>query len=167
MAEASRRAARPAARGGLPNAMFVVAAAEFPPIDLQGVADELTIILPWGSLLRGALALDPAAAAGIASLVRPGARVRVHLSITERDGLDIASLDEAAAVAGLRDRWAGHGLRLDAVRPATLAELQATGSTWARRLRAGEDRPAWRLDLSRSESGLALVSTNDRFAEAR
>jgi 16S rRNA (adenine(1408)-N(1))-methyltransferase len=166
MAEASRRAARPAARGGLPNALFVVAAAESPPAELRGVADELTIILPWGSLLRGALGLDPAAA-GIASLVRPGSRVVVHLSITERDGLDLASLDEPAAVADLRERWAGHGLRLDAVRPASPAELRATGSTWARRLRAGADRPAWRLDLSRSDAGVAFVSSNDRFAEAR
>ena len=167
MAEASRRAARPAARGGLPNALFVVAAAESPPVELRGIADELTIILPWGSLLRGALALDRAAAAGIASLVRPGGRVVVHLSITERDGLDLASLDEAAAGAKLGERWAGHGLRLDAVRPSSLAELRSTGSTWARRLAAGAERPAWRLDLSRSDPGVALVSSGDRFVEAR
>ena len=71
MAEASRRAARPARRGGLPNALFVVAAAEAPPPELHGLADLVTITLPWGSLLRGALALDDAVAAGIARLVAP------------------------------------------------------------------------------------------------
>ena len=42
----------------LPNALFVVAAAERVPAELHGLADELTILFPWGSLLRGALALD-------------------------------------------------------------------------------------------------------------
>ena len=63
MAEASRRAARPAARGGVSNALFVVAAAERPPMELLAIADELTINFPWGSLLRGALGIDDAAAA--------------------------------------------------------------------------------------------------------
>jgi len=71
--EASRRAARPARKGGLPNAAFVVAAAEDPPAELVGCSDALTIAFPWGSLLRGALALDDEAAAGIAMLLAPEA----------------------------------------------------------------------------------------------
>jgi 16S rRNA (adenine(1408)-N(1))-methyltransferase len=147
MAEASRRAARPAARGGLPNAVFVVAAAERPPAELIGVASELTIVFPWGSLLRGALAIDDTVAAGIVSLVGPGACVTAFVSITARDGLGIESLDEPGAADALASRWACHGLRLEDVRPPSVDEMEATGSSWARRLRAGRDRPAWRLTL--------------------
>ena len=64
MAKSSRRAARPVSHGGVPNALFVVAAAERPPTELLSIADELTINFPWGSLLRGALAFDDAAARG-------------------------------------------------------------------------------------------------------
>ncbi len=72
MAEASRRASRPTRHGGLPNALFVAAAAEALPAELDGIADRLVIQLPWGSLLRGALAIDDGVARGIARLVAPG-----------------------------------------------------------------------------------------------
>jgi 16S rRNA (adenine(1408)-N(1))-methyltransferase len=149
MAEASRRAARPAASGGLPNALFVVAAAERPPTELLGIADELTISFPWGSLLRGALALNETASLGIASLLKPGARLTVVVSIIARDGLALAPLDEPGAAEELARRWARHGLRLETLRPATMDDLVATGSSWARRLRAGRERPAWRVALRR------------------
>ena len=151
MAETSRRAARPASRGGLPNALFVVAAAEQPPEELLAVADELSIDFPWGSLLRGSLALDAAAASGIAALLRPGACLTAVVSVTARDGLTLASLDEQEATENLASRWARQGLRLETVRQVTIDELATTGSTWARRLGAGRDRPAWRLTLRRGE----------------
>jgi 16S rRNA (adenine(1408)-N(1))-methyltransferase len=150
MAESSRRAARAVARGGLPNAMFVVAAAEQPPVELVGIADALTIYLPWGSLLRGALAIHEAAACGIVALLRPGGRATALISVTPRDGLGLASaLDEPGAREALADRWARHGLRLEAFCSATDAEIEGTGSSWARRLRAGRSRPVWRLELRR------------------
>jgi 16S rRNA (adenine(1408)-N(1))-methyltransferase len=145
MAEASRRAARPAARGGASNALFVVAAAERPPLELLGAADELTIHFPWGSLLRGALALDRAAAGGIAALIKPCGRLTTLVSITDRDGLGLTPIDEPGAADALADGWNAHGLRLEAICPATDADVAATRSSWAGRLGVGRARPAWRL----------------------
>src|SRR4026207_1751541 len=55
-AEATPPAApRPRARGGRPNLLFVAAAAESLPPELLGLADEVRILFPWGSLLRGVL----------------------------------------------------------------------------------------------------------------
>jgi 16S rRNA (adenine(1408)-N(1))-methyltransferase len=59
MSEASRRAARKPGKGGLPNALFVVAAAESLPCELDGLVDAVTIQLPWGSLLRSVLVREP------------------------------------------------------------------------------------------------------------
>lgn len=145
MAEASRRAER----SRIPNALFVVAAAERVPSELHGVAAAVTIHFPWGSLLRGTLALDPAAAHGIAALLAPGAGATALVSITERDGLGLAPLtaDDAPRLA---ERWACHGLDLVALRPATDAEVAESGSSWARRLRGGSrDRPVRRIELRR------------------
>ncbi len=120
------------------------------------MADELTIIFPWGSLLRGALALDDAAACGIAALLKPGACLNALVSVTPRDGLSLAPMDEPGAAGELADRWAHHGLRLDAIRLATEADVAATRSTWARRLVVGRARPAWRLTLThQSQLGVA------------
>jgi 16S rRNA (adenine(1408)-N(1))-methyltransferase len=46
MVPASRRAAAKPERGGLPNALFVVAAAEALPVELTGVANLLTAYFP-------------------------------------------------------------------------------------------------------------------------
>jgi 16S rRNA (adenine(1408)-N(1))-methyltransferase len=53
--EASRRAARAAAKGGLPNALFLVADARVALAALRGRVAELRVTLPWGSLLRSVL----------------------------------------------------------------------------------------------------------------
>jgi 16S rRNA (adenine(1408)-N(1))-methyltransferase len=155
LAESSLRAARPTGKGGLPNAVFVVAAAERPPAELAGIAAEVTILFPWGSLLRGALALDDAcdAARGIACLIAPGGIVRTLVSIDPRDRLSVPVL-EAADATDLDARWARHGLTLTAFEPAGQAEIHASGSSWARRLAAGRDREVWRLELRRTHGSI-------------
>jgi 16S rRNA (adenine(1408)-N(1))-methyltransferase len=87
MAEISRRAARAPVRGGRTNLLFVVAAAETPPVELLGVADDIRILFPWGSLLRGVLGRDERVVRGIAALARPGARVTATVSVTPVDGV--------------------------------------------------------------------------------
>jgi 16S rRNA (adenine(1408)-N(1))-methyltransferase len=158
MAESSFRADRPVRRGGLPNALFLVAAAEMPPPALCGVVDELTIAFPWGSLLRGTLGLDHAAATGIAALIKPGGSLHSLVSIADRDGIGLEPLadEDRGAVA---ERWSGHELELQCFRPATAIDIEATGSTWAKRLGAGRagaagtGRPVWCLDLRRNGRG--------------
>jgi 16S rRNA (adenine(1408)-N(1))-methyltransferase len=117
MAEASRRAARAPKKGGLPNALFVVAGAESLPSELDGVAGAVTIHFPWGSLLRGVLGAEPWLAAALARVTSRGAAVEAFVSVTPRD-----------ALAGPE-------------------EIAATHSSWARRLGAGRARPVWRLRL--------------------
>ena len=73
MATASRRAAARPSRGGLPNALFVVAAVEATPAELDGVADLVTVHFPWGSLLRGLLGADPAIMSSLTRVLRPSA----------------------------------------------------------------------------------------------
>jgi 16S rRNA (adenine(1408)-N(1))-methyltransferase len=134
MRRASRAAARPIRTGGLPNALFVVAAVESVPDDLEAMADEVRVAFPWGSLLRGVLGRDDQALGGIARVAKPGAEVRALVSLTERDGLAM-STDPDPAVHRAR------GLRVVEVRPAGLDEIAAAESSWAKRLRAGVDRP--------------------------
>ena len=154
MAEASRRAARATKRGALPRALFVVAAAEALPAELDGLADMLTVQFPWGSLLRGLLEADPSIVSGIARLLKPGAVATLLLSVTERDRATIGrdSVDEGTFWA-LAPRYAVHDLLLREVRPATAEEIVGSHSTWAKRLGAGSRRPAWLVRFERAEVG--------------
>jgi 16S rRNA (adenine(1408)-N(1))-methyltransferase len=146
MAEASRRAGRRPERGGLPNALFVVAAAEALPPELDGLAGLVTVHFPWGSLLRGLLAADPAVLAGLVRVMCPGATLSVLLSLTDRDhGAGAGPVGEAT-LATLAAPYGRHGLAVTRVRPATPADVAASHSTWGRRLGAGARRPAWLLE---------------------
>jgi len=151
MAHASHRAGRPAARGGRPNALFVVAGIESPPPELVGRADLVTVLFPWGSLLRGMLGLEPRAMAGLASLVGPGGVIDGLVSVEPRDGRHAQLSGLVVDEARLSEAWAAFGLGLDELRPAESAEVAASGSSWARRLRAtsADGRRVTRLRLSR------------------
>ena len=139
MAEASRRAAK---RNALPNALFAVAAAERPPEALRALAQSLTITFPWGSLLRGVLGHDDAVLAGVAALLAPEATARVLVSVVPRDGVPAVPTRDRLNAA-----YAAHGLALREARPATADEVAASGSSWAKRLRAGAARPVTLLRL--------------------
>jgi 16S rRNA (adenine(1408)-N(1))-methyltransferase len=74
--------------------------------------------------------------AGIARLAAPGVSITALVSVVERDG--VPGLPEPGALAAA---YARHGLRLVESRPAGAAEIAASGSSWAKRLRAGAARP--------------------------
>jgi 16S rRNA (adenine(1408)-N(1))-methyltransferase len=96
----------------------------------------MTVNFPWASLLRGILGRDDAVLSGVARLVAPGAPISALVSVVPRDGVPaIPPTDELSAA------YARHGLRLVEARPATAAEIAASGSSWAKRLRAGNARP--------------------------
>jgi 16S rRNA (adenine(1408)-N(1))-methyltransferase len=80
MAERSSRAMRKPAKGGAPNALFVVAALESLPPELERIADRVTVNYPWGSLLEAVLGLHPELLERLASLARHGAELLLLLN---------------------------------------------------------------------------------------
>jgi 16S rRNA (adenine(1408)-N(1))-methyltransferase len=150
MAEASRRAGRRPERGGLPNALFVVAAAEALPPELDGLADLVTVHFPWGSLLRGLLEADPAVMDGLVRIMRPGAALSMLVSATARDAAAGVPPIGERTLAALAVDYGLFGLAVTRVRPATPADVAATRSTWGKRLGAGARRPAWLLEATRT-----------------
>ncbi len=74
MGEIAYRAARKPARGGRPNLVLLRVAIEAVPTELQQIADEVNVMLPWGALLEGIVRVVPDVIGGIA---RSRDRVRV------------------------------------------------------------------------------------------
>jgi 16S rRNA (adenine(1408)-N(1))-methyltransferase len=118
------------------------------PPELDGLADRVTVHFPWGSLLRGLMAADPAVMAGLARVMRPGATLSMLVSSTDRDhGAGVGPIGERV-LAALASGYAHHGLAVTRVRPATPADVAAARSTWGKRLGAGTRRPAWLLEAA-------------------
>ena len=155
MVEAATRAARKPSKGGTPNARFIVAAAEALPAELAATADLVTVQFPWGSLLRGIVRGEAGIVCPLASLLKPvvDAELRLLISVEARDrALGLAALDAHGVDRVIRS-FGEAGLQAIDVRPATGDDLAATGSSWAKRLRAGSaDREAWVLRFARLPS---------------
>ncbi len=98
MAEASRRAGAKPARGGLENALFVVAALETLPAELVGIATRITVNYPWGSLLRAVALPDVDLLANLAALAMDSASLDILINMHPfRDRTYAASLGLANA----------------------------------------------------------------------
>jgi 16S rRNA (adenine(1408)-N(1))-methyltransferase len=91
------------------------------------------------------LGAEDAVLGGVAALLAPGAAGTALVSVVARDGVPGVPEPEALGAA-----YARAGLRLLDARPATAAEVAASGSSWAKRLRAGTARP---VTLVRFEAG--------------
>jgi 16S rRNA (adenine(1408)-N(1))-methyltransferase len=83
--------------------------------------------------------------AGIAELLAPGATASVLVSVAPRDGVPPIPPQHELHAA-----YARHGLTLVDMREATPDEVAASGSSWAKRLRAGAARPVTRLRMQAS-----------------
>ena len=139
-----------AAREQLANVIYVRASVEDPPLELAGVADRVTVVLPWGSLLAAfALPLAPALA-GIRTLCRPEASLSVVLSVAERDAHEARRLLmpplDGGHLEDLALGYAAAGFAITSVRRLDPDQLAAWPSTWARRLAHGRPRPVFQID---------------------
>jgi 16S rRNA (adenine(1408)-N(1))-methyltransferase len=146
MRDASARAVRQPTRGGVANIAFVAAGADELPGALAAVADEVTVVLPWGSLLRAVLAAD-SAVGGLVALLRPGGKLELLLSVAQSDvavGAPPFDADQAAALAAEYERL---GLARLEVRLADEADVERLGSSWGRRLGIPRRRQAWLLSF--------------------
>jgi SAM-dependent methyltransferase len=137
LAEISRKAARKPDRGGATNALFVRASAEALPAELAGLAASVTVLLPWGSLLRAVIEPDVSVVAGIRKLCRPGGRLRVVSGEPVRRSVvagyqaagfaAVVKAITAAEVRALHTTWAS---RLAFGRPRVFTQIAATASAW-------------------------------------
>ena len=141
----SDKAARKPARGGLDNALFLIAAAEDLPGPLAGVADEIIVNYPWGSLLRGITEPQASMLETLAGLARPqGAaflfliNASVFADDDYRDRLSLPPLDADWARRELIPAYAAAGWVLQEVEE--LAGDAPHHTSWGRRLVRGSGR---------------------------
>jgi 16S rRNA (adenine(1408)-N(1))-methyltransferase len=149
MGEVAARAARKPARGGRANLVLVRAPVEDLPPELRGIADEVSVQLPWGSLLEGIVLARAEVLAGLAALCRPQARLTVTLNgeiwldstPARYEHLPVPTPEYVADVvaAGL----ARVGIDFGEARYASAEEAKALPTTWARRLGHGRSHPSF------------------------
>jgi 16S rRNA (adenine(1408)-N(1))-methyltransferase len=128
-----------AKRARLRNAAFLVQGVEGLPPELSGIADEVTVHFPWGSLLRGLLDGSSGVVGPMARLMKEHGELRVLISGIDRDR--IGTVDPALVIAR-RDAYREVGLRLVTAQWATDQLVAESRSGWAKRLGVGRARRA-------------------------
>jgi 16S rRNA (adenine(1408)-N(1))-methyltransferase len=80
-------------KGGLPNALFLQAAVEDLPEELNGVADEIHVHFPWGNLLGALVGGDLNVLKGLRKICSDGALLEVVTGLDEdRDRTELERL---------------------------------------------------------------------------
>lgn len=142
----SMRATRKPPKGGLPNALFVHATAEDLPRELDGIASEIHIHFPWGSLLRAVATGSQDVLAGLRRLAAPGCVLTIVIGIdAERDRseierLGLPALTEAYLQGTLKPRFEASGFGAFNCEFLNDREWSQLDTSWARRLGGGSNR---------------------------
>ena len=162
----SEKIHRKPAKGGLPNVLFVQSAVEDLPPELDGVADEVHVHFPWGSLLRAVAAGDRAVLENLRRICAPGALLEVVIGIDperdrsemERLGIQPPTISAIDSVLVVKYKEAGFEVIERGVLPAS--EWIKLETTWAKRLRGGSSRTVLYIIARAAEKG-QCVSDRD------
>lgn len=142
----SMKATRQPAKGGAPNLMFVQAAIEELPAELNGTADEIHIHFPWGSLLRAVATGDADVLQNLHRVSAPAGLLEVVIGIDPvRDRSEILRLELPALTTEflkttLAAKYERAGFRLRESGLVAANEWPHLKSSWARRLQRNDRR---------------------------
>jgi 16S rRNA (adenine(1408)-N(1))-methyltransferase len=142
----SEKIYRKPSKGGAPNVLFIQAAVEDLPAELDGVADELHVHFPWGGLLRAVATGDVPVLQNLRRICASGALLEIVLGLDpardqseiERLGLEPLTLEHIDQTLVPRYATAGFELTERGIIPA--AEWPEFNTSWAKRLQQNDQR---------------------------
>lgn len=142
----SEKVHRKPAKGGLANVLFIQAAVEELPAELDGVADEVHVHFPWGSLLRAVAAGDENVLQNLRRVCSRGALLEVVIGLdperdaTELERLEIPPLSLEHIDSALAPKYRRAGFEIferGLIAPSKWPGLQ---TSWAKRLKGNKGR---------------------------
>jgi 16S rRNA (adenine(1408)-N(1))-methyltransferase len=143
----SEKIYRKPAKGGAPNVLFIQAAVEDLPSELNGVADEVHVHFPWGSLLRAVATGDVAVLRNVRRICSVGALLEVVIGLdpardqAEIDRLGLTPLSLEFIDTELVPNYAAAGFETLERGILDASQWPEFKTSWAKRLQGNERRP--------------------------
>ena len=156
MAGVARRASAKPSRGGVPNALFLLASAEALPAALSERAALVTVNYPWGSLLRTLVLPNPDGMRAVVGLLQPAGRLIALLNASVTDDRDygerlgLPPLEDAHVDELLVPGWQESGLEGVSWHRLEPDEEPSHHTSWGRRLVRGSNRSTIVVEGTRS-----------------
>jgi 16S rRNA (adenine(1408)-N(1))-methyltransferase len=142
----SMKATRKASKGGLPNVLFVQAAIENLPEELDEAADEIHIHFPWGSLLRAVAVGDESVLQSLRRICAPQCLLEIVIGIDEErdkseiERLELPELSPEYLENFLLPKYEAAGFEISSQGFLTAADWSKLETSWARKLQGGANR---------------------------
>jgi 16S rRNA (adenine(1408)-N(1))-methyltransferase len=161
----SEKIYRKPAKGGLPNVLFLQAAVENLPAELDGVANELHIHFPWGSLLRAVATAEPEVLGYLRRICAPDCLLEIVIGLdplrdrTEIERLGLPALSNEYLETVLIDRYRAAGFDVLEKGALSQADWSHLETSWARKLSGNEDRSVVYLIARAATSNLPIDSS--------
>jgi len=154
----SMKATRKIAKGGLPNVLFIQAAVENLPEELNAAADEIHIHFPWGSLLRAVVSGDENVLEALRRICAPECLLEIIIGIdAERDKseierLELPNLSNDYLENVLLPKYEAAGFEVLEKGSLNASKWSKLETSWARKLQGGSNRKVTYLILQNQES---------------
>lgn len=142
----SMKATRKSNKGGLPNVLFVQAAVENLPEELNKTADEIHIHFPWGSLLRAITLGDENILQSLYRISAPECLLEIIIGIdeerdkTEVERLGLPKLSAEYIEKELIPKYEKAGFELLEKGILDSSEWSRLETSWAKKLRGNDER---------------------------
>lgn len=142
----SEKIHRKPAKGGLPNVLFLQATVEDLPSELDGIADEVHVHFPWGSLLGAVATGNETVLRNLRRICSAGALLEIVIGfdpvrdVSELNRLQIPSLSLEYIDSLLAPRYENAGLAIIERGVLPQSEWARVQTSWARRLKGRVDR---------------------------
>lgn len=146
MEKVSEKIHRKPSKGGLPNVLFLQSAVEDLPSELDGIADEVHVHFPWGSLLRAVATGDKEVLRGLRRVCSSEGLLEVIIGLdpdrdrSEMERLELQPLSNAYIDSVLTPQYKDAGFEIlerGIIPPSEWPKLQ---TSWSKRLRGGVSR---------------------------
>ena len=142
----SQKIYRKPAKGGATNALFIQASVENLPEELNGIANEVHVHFPWGSLLRAVALGELNELGGIRSVCTSNALLKVTIGLDEqRDSseihrLGLQPLSPDFLSGNLYERYLAARFEIIEYTSIPPVDWPGLGTSWAKRLQGGHAR---------------------------
>lgn len=147
-----------AARDKIPNCLFVLGSIEVYPEELFGIADSMSILMPWGSLLKAVVLGSSSELQNISASLKSDSLVTLDLlfgytqdaepSEVERLNLDSLSLDYIKS--SIVPKFLEIGFTDVTISTLQKEDLRNFNTSWSKRLSFGQDRPIYYLNFQKA-----------------
>ena len=142
----SEKIHRKPAKGGAPNVLFIQSAVEDLPNELDGVADELHVHFPWGSLLRAIATGEAQVLQNLRRICSTGALLEVVIGLdltrdqSEIERLGLTPLTLEFIDKELIPKYTAAGFETIERGILSASEWPELNTSWAKRLQGNERR---------------------------